>query len=106
MRIIKWFDDPYFEQTVTLGLASFMITCCWNVRDEAWYVSVYKSDETPLVIGKKLTIDVNVLSDVYDDGKPDGGLYAIVMGNNIDVITRNNMGSEVELVYIGDDEVL
>jgi hypothetical protein len=106
MQVIKWFNNTYFEQNVVLGDATFMIAGSWNTRDEAWNISVYKSDETPLIEGKRLVLNEDVLKDVYDEDKPKGRLLVVPIANNLERIERDALGVDVDLIFVGDDEVL
>jgi hypothetical protein len=107
MQVINWVDnEAFWEQKVILGGVQVILEAEWNVRDEAWYLSIYKSDETPLIVGRKLTLNVDLLKLVHDEGKPQGVLAAVAITTGVSNITRDNVGTDVELVFVGNDEVL
>jgi hypothetical protein len=106
MQVIKWFDSPYFEQHLLLGDSVYILECNWNIRDETWNVSLYTNDNVPLVVGKRLNINTDILSTVYSDDSPKGYLIVLPIAKDVTYITRYNMGSEVNLVFVGYDEVL
>lgn len=106
MQIINWFQDASWEQKIVLGGTAFFISAAWNIRDESWNISIYDSSENPIIVGRKLTLNVDILRLVHAENKPQGRLFAIAIANDVDEITRDNMGSEIELVFVGYDEVL
>jgi hypothetical protein len=106
MQVIKWFEEPYFEQSVVLGNVPFTLIHNWNIRDETWSLSIITNDNIPLVVGKKLNINTDMLSSVFNELKPKGALVVVSVAKNIDIITRDNMGTEIDLVFVGDDELL
>lgn len=106
MQVIKWFEEAYFEQSVVLGNIPYTLIHNWNIRDETWDLSVYTNDNIPLVVGKKLNVNTDVLSSVFTQNRPNGVLVVVPVAKDIEVITRDNMGSEVDLVFVGIDEVL
>ncbi len=106
MQVIKWFDESYFEQSVVLGNTPFTLIHNWNIRDETWNISIYTNDNIPIVVGKKLNVNTDILSSVNKELRPNGLLVVVPVAKNVEVITRDNMGSEIDLIYVGYDEVL
>ena len=106
MQVIKWFDYASFEQVITLSNATYNLVCSWNGRGLFWSVSLYTSDDKPLVVGKQLTIGLNILANIYDEDKPKGAIIAVSIANNTQEITRDNMGNDVKLIFVSDDELL
>lgn len=107
MQVIERVEnEAFWEQKVILGGVWVILEAQWNVRDEAWYMSLYKSDETPLIVGRKLTLNVDLLKLVHDEGKPQGRLAAVAITSGVTEITRDNLGTDVELVFVGNNEVL
>lgn len=106
MEVINWFDESYFEQSVVLGNVPFTLIHNWNVRDETWDMSVYTNDNVPLVVGKRLNVNTDVLSSVFTDDRPKGVLIVVPVAKNVEVLTRDNMGTEIDLIFVGEDELL
>ena len=42
---------------------------------------------------------------MFTESKPNGVLVVVPVAKDVEVITRDNMGSEVDLVFVGADEV-
>lgn len=106
MQVIKWFEESYFEQTVVLGNVPFKLVHNWNIRDETWGLSILTNDNVPLVVGKKLNINTDILSAVFSENRPQGVLVVVSVAKNVDTITRDNMNTEVDLVFVSYDELL
>ena len=106
MQVIRWFDSASFEQVITLTDSIYKLVCTWNVRASFWSVSLYTADDKPLVVGKKLTIGLDVLASIYDEDKPKGLLLVVPVANDAQEITRDNMGNDVKLIFVSDDELL
>jgi hypothetical protein len=106
MQVIKWFDESYWEQSVVLGKIPYSLISNWNIRDNSWDIGIYTNTGAPLVVGKKLNLNTDVLSDVHIETRPQGYLVVTPVAKDVEFITRDNMGSEVELIFIGYDEIL
>ena len=106
MQSIKWFPESYFEQNVLLGNIPFNLVFNWNTRGEAWSMSISTNDNETLLFGKKLNINTDLLSDIHSESKPQGYLIVVPIAKDVQIITRDNMGSELLLIFIGFDEVL
>lgn len=102
---VKWYSDSYWEQRLILGGDPFSLIANWNVRDESWNVSLFTSEGDPLVVGRKLVLNTNVLEQVHVDSAPKGILLVTPISDNATSITRDNMGIDVELIFLGDDDV-
>lgn len=105
MEIIEWDQGASWEQQVTLDKKIFTIACSYNSRVGAWFISVYDVDKNPLVLGKQLTLNTNVFNYVTKEKAPNGALVMLAVAEGKE-ITRDNVGSEVVLAFLGYDEVL
>lgn len=107
MQTIPWFNSPSFQQSVVLERTVYNFAINYNVRDESYYLSIYDKGQNPLLLGRRLVVDVytNILDSIYDDNKPTGLLIVSAVDDNTE-ITRENMGVDVQLIYVGADELL
>lgn len=103
---IKWYLDSYWEQRVILGKEPFTLISNWNVRDETWDVSLFTSEGDPLIVGRKLVLNTNILEQVQLETAPKGLLLVVPVSSKTTSITRDNMGIDVELVFIGEEDVI
>ena len=108
MQVIKWFQDASWEQKILLDNSLYILQATWNTRDESWNVSLYTNENVPLFEGKRLNINVDLLAQVTDINKPNGYLMVVPIAKEkgVEIITRDNMGIEVELIFIGKNEIL
>ena len=108
MQVINWFQDASWEQRLLLGSSLYVLQASWNTRDESWNVSLYTNENVPLLEGKRVNINIDLLAQVSNINKPDGLLMVVPIAKEkgVEVITRDNMGTEVEVIFIGNDEIL
>lgn len=108
MQVINWFQDASWEQRLLLGSSLYVLQAAWNIRDESWNVSLYTNEDVPLFEGKRVNINIDLLAQVSNINKPDGYLMVVPVAKEkgVEVITRDNMGVEVELIFIGNNEIL
>jgi hypothetical protein len=105
MQILKWFKESSWEQNVTLGSIPFILNGNYNVRDSSWVLNVFTNDKIPLVLGRKLVLNTNILANAHGESKPKGILLVVPITRDVENVTRDNIGIEVEIIFIGDDEV-
>lgn len=106
MQKIKWSNESSWQQVVVLGDIPFILSGYWNTRDEAWYIDITTNDFELLVIGKKLILNTDLLNNINNEAKPKGTLLVVPINDTIMNITRDNMGIDIDLIFIGDNELL
>lgn len=106
MQVIKWFDEPFWTQNVVLGDAPFVMSVNYNTRNDSWFMDLTTNDDVPLIYGKRITLDTDMFNNIHSELRPKGVLLVVPVAANVLEITRDNMGIEIELIFIGDDEVL
>lgn len=106
MEIIPWSDRASFEQTIVLDDKIFFLTANYNIRDEAWYLTLDNADGVNIVSGKKLTLNTDIIAYADDELKPNGYIFVVPIADTITEITRDNIGVDVKIVFIGIDELL
>jgi hypothetical protein len=105
MQIIDFNQASIWEQQVILDNKLLTLSCSYNTRVGAWMISVYDLDNKPIVLGKQLTLNTNVFQNIINDNAPSGVLFVYAVAEGKD-IKRDNVGTEVLLAYVGNDEVL
>lgn len=105
MQIINWFETPNWQQNVLLGGVPFNINAYYNVRDTSWYINIFTNENEAIILGKKLIINTDILSSVFSPKQPRGLLFLLPITDVLE-ITRDNMGIDVELIFVGVDELL
>lgn len=104
MQIINFDSAASWEQKVTLDNNIYTIACVYNTRDDAWYINVYDVNDVAVVLGKKFTLNMNVFNNVHTENRPLGALVMIATTAD-KTITRDTVGSEVQLFYITKQEL-
>lgn len=86
---------PQVEYTVTLEGRQFRLEFTWRRRLQAWYVSLYALDGTPLALGRRLSAGWDpFFGFVIEDG-PDG----IFLTRGTDGYAREDLGVNLRLLY-------
>lgn len=92
---------PATTQTVTLDGAQYRVRLTWRHRCRAWYMDLLALDETPLVLGRRLSPGWSPnMGMVLDAGPP--GLF-FVRGS--DDYARADLGTNLVLMYYSQAEL-
>jgi len=51
---------PNYDFTTTLDSFTVTFDVLWNARDKAWYFDLFASDLTPIIVGIKVVLGVNL----------------------------------------------
>lgn len=107
MQQIPWpAGEVNFEQIISLDGYDYIMQGLWNVRSSSWLVSLYtKIDLQEIVSGKRLDIGVNILNNAINPNRPEGYIVVTPNDSDISIVTKDNMGDEVNLVYVKYNEV-
>lgn len=89
------------EYTETIGLEGrvYEFRFSWNTRTEAWYLSIYTRDGSPIIEGIAITCGVDLLRGSVVAGKPPGLLIAIPTDGSTARPAIAGLGSRVQLYY-------
>ena len=100
MRIIPFKDFSSFDMEITLDDIPLIVKFNWNSRGEFWVMSFYDRDGVSLVVGIKIVINQELLTQFVDKGLPPGEMYAIRENESHDRLTQNEfINNEAFLVY-------
>lgn len=94
-----------FSQQITLDNQLFRFNFLWNGRAKQWDMTILDVNLTPLVEGIKLVLGYPLFDQWVDRGLPPGELYAVDTTGEEKRITRTNLGTVVELIYVPEDEL-
>jgi len=90
---------PFYRIGVTLNDTRYLMDVRWNVRDSAWYMDLYESDETPIAYGLKLVIGVYIGRRVKHSLFQNGAfLVKSLDGSGLDM-GFDDVGTRAELRY-------
>lgn len=106
MQVINWpTEESFFTQNVLLGDRPYNMDVSWNERDETWVVSIITNEGEYIVTNRRLIVNTDILDGSHSVNKPDGYLMVIPVTPIVIPITQSNMGVDVLLMFIGNDEV-
>lgn len=93
--------QPDSVQTVTLDSVQYRVRLYWRDRLAAWYFDLRLLDGTALVLGRRVSSGWSPVVGIKRDGMPPG--YLLVRG--VPEYTREQLGTDVQIVYYSADEV-
>ena len=76
MFTIPTFSDPFYEQVIPLEGADYQFTWLWNRRGSFWSLSIADQESVPIVSGRRIVVDFNLLRRCTDPRRPPGLLVA------------------------------
>jgi hypothetical protein len=94
---------PYYSEKVDLDGENFILTFKWNVREEAWYFSIYQEDETPVAVGIKLVTGWNPIRRLSGSDRPLGIFYTYDTTETDTEPSFSTLGTQVQLLYVEHD---
>lgn len=78
---------------------TFVFRVKYNTRASKWHLSISDENESPIFSGATLALGVNYLELYTDERLPDGILYVFNFESPFVEPTRENLGSDVFLVF-------
>jgi hypothetical protein len=91
---------PHYDFSTTLEGRVYTLELRWNGRSEAWFLSLFATDGTALLSGRRVVLGAALLGRSSDARLPPGTLIAYdTSGENRDA-GRMDLGSRVQLLYV------
>ena len=104
--IIPFKDLPSFTEEVTLDNTPYILRFDYNAREGAWSISFYDREQAPLIIGVKLVIFYELISNYPDRGLPPGELWVFdASGNPTPPGREDFVNDRLVLLYYQEDEI-
>lgn len=106
MLYINNSNAPYSEQRVSLGGVLYTFSLKFNVRNKAWYLSIFDSSgNNPLIKGIKIMPNQNLTGRYINSGIV-GNVWCVRVKSDDSPINVNNLGSDgvYRLVWLSDRE--
>lgn len=98
-------DDAAYTQTVSLEGIFYLLRIFWNTRDVSWYLDMSLTDATPIIVGKKLVIDHEIINRHKIPQQPPGALFLVDTGLSKETCGRTDLGDRCKLIYLTSDEL-
>lgn len=94
-----------YRFAVTLDGVLFQLRWRWNTRAACWLVDVFDADEEPVIYGRRVSLDVDVLRQVHHLEAPFGALIAYDTTTRQTPPGRADLGDRVIALYLELAEV-
>ena len=94
-----------FEFFVTLDGDLYLLSFSWNVRDQAFYVSLGDSQGEPIAQGIKVVEDTFLFQYVFDSRKFPGDIMAFDSENFASPPKLGELGDSYKLIYFDQVEL-
>lgn len=92
-------DEPAFKLRTVLEDIELVLNLRWNSRQQRWILDIYSSDETALLLGLVLNINMELIRRFQIDGLPAGSLMLFrKTGQHIEC-DRDELGNQCALLY-------
>lgn len=103
--IIPVFSDPLYTERIRLEDRDYVLRFDWAGRESRWYLSIYDSEETPLLVGIKVIANWDFLSrSAWNAALPPGVLITMDLEQGGEPPTLKDFGTRVRLFYYASDE--
>ena len=96
---------PHQSAQAQLGDNFYSVVWHWNGREGAWYFSLADVDSLPIVSGVRVALNIDLLSGVSGDRRPDGAIVVVDPAGRTQEPGLTDLGSRVKVVYIPREEL-
>lgn len=106
MQIIPTISDsPFFRQITELDGTEYLFEFRYNTNCERWFMSIYRSDETPLAVGLVLRAGIEYSSYIAQEDRPEGLLYFVSTSAPDAECGIDDLGASFNLIYTTAEEI-
>lgn len=81
IRVIPMRNLPRFEQTVRIDGVLYVFRFAWNVIGRHWTIDLLTSDNEPIIVGEKMTLNFPLFFGSVDPRLPEGVFFVIDPSN-------------------------
>lgn len=100
-------DEPFYDMTVNLDGVDYQLAFLYNQRFDSWFLSVYNTDGSPIVLGIAVVCNWGLLSNYSDARLPRGILMCqsnIANDTSPPGLAELGPGRRCKIVYLTADE--
>lgn len=90
---------PHQRLECTLAGLTNLFEARWNTRDAAWYLNVMEVDETPIAMGLKIVLGVEMGRACTHPFFRGRGLVALDLSRSLREATLDDLGKRVLVIY-------
>jgi len=103
---IPFVDSASFIQEVTIDGIAYILEFNWNSRGRFWSMSIFDRDQLPLLLGKRMAVATDLLSQHPDrDDLPPGELYVIEPSGNMNELEKDDLLTRAYILYFEEGEL-
>lgn len=103
--VIPFKNFPSFTQNITLDNIVLNFKFVWNGRDNAWYMDILDSVNSPILNGIKIVNGWELITRFTDIRLPQGALLVVSLRSDEEIIGRDDMIDNYKLVYFTEAEL-
>jgi len=96
---------PIHDYQVDLEGSVYRYVLTYRERQESWYLDLYGSDDSALIMGKRLSINWPILTGHVNAGLPPGQILLLDSSASEAECSYADLGNRCLLVYVPADEI-
>ena len=103
--VIPFKSFPSFIENITLDNIVLNFKFIWNGRDNAWYMDISDAINDPILQSIKVVNGWELINKYTDIRLPQGALLVVSLKGDEEIISRNDMIDNYNLVYLTEEEL-
>lgn len=92
-------DAPVIEISTSLDGRRYVLRVRWSERATAWYLDLETEDAQPIVQGRLVRLNRNLISGAVHPDAPAGVIAALRVGESVELPSLEGLGETVRLYY-------
>lgn len=98
-------QNAWSRQQVIIDGVVLNIELRWMTREGVWCIDIFDTLNASILTGIKLTENTSINLGYYSPELPStGNFWVLRFDSSADTITRTNLGTSFQLVYMTEDE--
>ena len=100
---IPFVTYPAVSEDISMDNVVYRVQCVWNTRKAFWSLSLFDTDDNPVLTGIKLVINYELIAMYRHLDIPQGELYVLDLNENVvDNIKYSDFSGErkLKLIYM------
>lgn len=94
-------DNPNYQQRTSLSGTDYLLSFLYSERECRWYFSMADADGAPIISGKKMVVNWDLMRLVTDSRRPAGEIVALDLSGQVPARDPQlaDLGRRVKLFY-------
>lgn len=97
-------QNAWSRQQVIIEGVVLNIELRWMTREAVWVIDIFDTNNNSILTGIKLTENVSITSQYFRELLPRGNLWVLRFESSATNITRTNLGTGFQLIYLTEEE--